>query len=266
MDNIGSFWTGKLFKFHYRDSIHDLMIARCFGHVNKELDLREVDKILNEIKNTKKEYEFNKRGIRRFSIKSMEKGRLKALIERNYIACLIKGAIIVDKNISVVNEEKNEIERKKEENEIPITLPFWIFKDGIVFSGAQAARDFLIPFLKETLNIEITIPHYEIGKIYADFKTSPGQVFGFGFIERPNAINAGSIFGEMELDDPLVSELDDSNKSFVSINLKISSKIIRVTIYSVGSIVIMQKWASMAETYSKLKTVKQELSGYESKV
>ncbi|MGC8622304.1 MAG: hypothetical protein ACP5U0_10355 [Caldisphaera sp.] len=258
----------KLFILHDRNisNIGNFMIARCFGHINKDLNLKEVERILNDIKTVNKEYKINKKGIELFSVKSVEKGRLKALIERDHLACLVKGIIKVNRNTQIINEEKNEIERKKEINEIQIILPFWIFKDGIVFSGAQAARDFLIPFLEDILNIKITIPYYDIGKIYTDLRDSPGRVFGFGFIERPNAINAGSIFGEMELDDPLVSELDDSNKSFVSINLKIKDSVIRITVYAVGSIVIMQKWLNMAETYSKLKIVKQELSKYETSV
>ena len=58
-------------------------------------------------------------------------------------------------------------------------------------------------------------------------------------------------------------ELDDSDKNFVSINLSIRNKIIRASVYSIGSIVIMQKWVSMAESYSKLKIVKDALAGYE---
>jgi hypothetical protein len=253
-------------KLYKKESQKDTMIGRCFGELSRELNLAEVEKILNENKNKTKSYNLEKRDVKEFSVHNLEKGRLKALVERKYIACLIKGDILVNKYVSTVNEEANEIERKNKEEKVSISMPFWIFKDEIVFSGAEAARDFVIPYLKELLGIEIIIPHYDIGRIYNDFKTKTGQVFGFGFIERPNSISAGSIFGEMEMDDPLVAELDESDKNFISINLKVKDKIIRASVYSIGSIVIMQKWNNMAETYPKLKIVRDALKAYEIKV
>lgn len=241
-------------------------LCRCFGHINSELNLKEAEKILIKNKNENHNYSVNKSDIKSFSVNSLESGRLTALSERKYIACLIRGQLTVNKNISVVNSFKNEIERQRQENIVPISLPFWIFKDEIIFAGAQVARDFTIPFIKDVLKVEVDIPHYDIKRIYADFKAQAGKVFGFGFIDRPNAISAGTIFGEMELDDPLVEELDDSDKNFVSINLSVRNKIIRVSIYSIGSIVIMQRWLNMAESYSKLKIVKDALAGYEIKV
>lgn len=266
LHSLNAFYTEVVSKVYKSRFEHINMIARCFGHINKELDLKEVDKILNKYKNEHKDYKIDKNNIKNFSVNLLEKGRLKGLVDRDYIACLIKGVITVNKNISTVNPEKNEIERKQEENQVPIYIPAWIFKDEIVFSGAQVARDFAIPYFTDLLKIEIKIPHYDISKIYNDFKSKSGQVFGFGFIDRPNAISAGSIFGEMELDDPLVSELDDSDKNFIAINLKVKDKIIRVSVYSVGSMVIMQKWISMAENYSRLKLVREMLKAYEIKV
>ena len=242
------------------------MIGRCFGHINSELNLKEVEGILIKNKNQNHNYSIDKSDIKSFSINSLEIGKLTALSERKYIACLIKGQLTVNKNIPVVNPFKNEIEQKKQESTVPISLPFWIFKDEIIFASAQTARDFTIPFIKEVLKVDVYIPHYDVKRIYKDFKTQTGKVFGFGFIDRPNAISAGAIFGEMELDDPLVEELDDSDKNFVSINLTIRDKVIRASVYSIGSIVIMQKWLNMAESYSKLKIVKDALTGYEIRV
>jgi len=260
-----NFNTLKVYKSKF-EYINDGMIARCFGYINKELDLEEVDNILNKYKNEHKVYEIDKNNIKNFSVNLLEKGRLKGLVDnRNYIACLIRGTITENKNFSTVNSEKNEIESKQEEEEVEIRIPAWIFKDEIVFSGAQTARDFAIPYFKDLLKIEIKIPHYNISKIYNDFK-STGEIFGFGFIDRPNPISAGSIFGEMESDDPLVSELDNSDKNFIAMNLRVGDKIIRVSVYSVGSIVIMQKWISMAENYSRLKLVREALKAYEIKV
>ena len=265
LQRLTTFYTqniAKLFKYKV-GSMNDVMIGRCFGHIDSELDLKEVEKILIKNKTQNHNYPIDKSDIKSFSVNSLESGKLTALSERKYIACLIKGQLTANKNMSVVNPFKNEIEWKKQENIVPVSLPFWIFKDEIIFAGAQVARDFTIPFIKDVLKIEVDIPHYDIKRIYADFKAQAGKVFGFGFIDRPNAISAGTIFGEMELDDPLVEELDDSDKNFVSINLSIRNKIIRASVYSIGSIVIMQKWVSMAESYSKLKIVKDALAGYE---
>ena len=252
----------KVFRFAHT-GINESMIGRCFGHLSKELNLRDVDALLKAAKDKEFTVDVDKRYIKKFTIKRLEKGRLKALVDRNFISCLLRVELVVNKLLPTIDEERDEIVQKTQEDTFTLSIPAWIFKDEIIFSKAELAREIAVPYLKNILGIDITIPAYDIGKIYDDYKVETGKIFGFGFIDRPNSIGKGSIFGEMDIDDPLVAELDESDKNFVAINLKIGTQIVRASIYSIGSIVIMQSWMKMAESYTKLNAIKGMLAKYE---
>jgi hypothetical protein len=259
LHNLKAFYTS-LFKLN-QGRINDIMIGRCFGHLSKPLNLKEADAILKKAE--LKEYHINKRDFKSFRIQAVEKGRLKGLVEREFITCLIKVELTVNKYIPTIDVERDEIVSKSEEVAIKLSIPAWIFKDEIIFSKAELARDVAVPYLSEILQVKIAIPHYDIKRIYNDYKQEAGKIFGFGFMDRPNSIKSGTIFGEMESDDPLVAELDGEDKSFVAINLKIKESLVRASIYSIGSIVIMQKWLKMAESYPKLRIIRDMLKQYE---
>ena len=250
----------KLFK---NEGQKEIMIGRCFGHLSKELNLREADELLKKARGKEFSVDVDKRYIKKFTIKSLEKGRLRALTDREFISCLLKVELVVNKLLPAIDEEKDEIVQKTQQDTFALSIPAWIFKDEIIFSKAEMAREIAVPYLKRILGIDITIPAYNIGKIYEDYKSEAGKIFGFGFIDRPNSIGKGAIFGEMDVDDPLVAELDESDKNFVAVNLKVGNQIVRASIYSIGSIVIMQSWLKMAENYTKLKAIRKVLEKYE---
>ena len=233
------------------------MIGRCFGKIKKEnYTLKDA---ISKIRETSTYFSNEDKTI---NIKEISFGNLKVLKERDYLSVLTKVDVKYKKNVPALDKEYNEIYTEKGDFEEHLFLPFWIFKDEIVFSSAQQSRDYIIPFLNKALTQDIKIPMYDVKKIYDDFEPQ-NRVWGFGFMKRPEAVSAGQVFGEITATDPLVQQLENSSKNFCAINLQITNIEVKVAIYSVGTIVIHKNWSKMTTYRDKLKEVQDTLKPYE---
>jgi hypothetical protein len=233
------------------------MIGRCFGSIEKEdYTLKEA---LAKIGAVSREFKVDGKDV---LIKELTFGNLKALKEREFVSALAKVEVKYKKNLPVLDKQFNEILTQKGDFDERLFLPFWLMKDQIVFSSAQQSRDYLIPFLNEALKQKITIPHYNVKKIYDDYEPQD-RVCGFGFMKRPDAISSGQVFGEIKSADPLVQQLEDSSKSFCAIALLFKNVEVKIAIYEVGTIVIHKNWAKMSSYRSSLKQIQDTLKSYE---
>jgi hypothetical protein len=162
----------------------------------------------------------------------------------------------------LINEVSADKAYSSRNNLKKLYLPFWLFKNQLVFSSAQQSRDYLLPLLNKALNQKITIPFYDVKRIYDDFE-SQNRVWGFGFMKRPDAISSGQVFGEIASDDPLVQQLENSSKSFCAISLPFKEGEVKIAVYAVGTIVIHKNWAKMNNYRTNLKVIQDKLKPYE---
>lgn len=233
------------------------MIGRCFGYVEEEnYTLKDA---IAEINESDKEFKVDDKEV---IIKDISFGNLKALKERDFVSALAKIEVKYKKNLPTLSKEFNEIYTEKGDFDEKLYLPFWLFKNKLVFSSAQQSRDYLIPRLNKALNQKITIPFYDVKRIYDDFE-SQNRVWGFGFMKRPDAISSGQVFGEIASEDPLVQQLENSSKSFCAISLPFKEGEVKIAVYAVGTIVIHKNWAKMNNYRTNLKVIQDKLKPYE---
>lgn len=184
------------------------------------------------------------------------------LREREFLAVLTQVNASVKRYVQSLDPQVNEITSKQEDVSEIVRLPFWIFKDSIVFAKADPSRDFLLPFIQDKLGIQVKIPKYNVQRLFED-KKDYGAIWGFGFNDRPGAISAGALYGEMDQADAMIQEVDGVDKNFVSMTFDVGGEHVKASIYKVGSIVIYKGWNKMAATHQKLKVIKTQLADYE---
>lgn len=233
------------------------MVGRSFGYiVSENYELRES---VSKMRDSKKEFML---GVKQVSLTDIAFGNLRALKEREYLSVLTHFVVKYKKNLPILYKEFNEISTEKGDYEEKFWLPFWLFKDRIIFSSAQQSRDYLVPFLNDALNQDIRIPQYNVQQIYDDFEPQD-RVWGFGFMKRPDAISSGQLYGEVAAADPLVQQLENSSKNFCAINLPLHDIELKIAVYSVGTIVVHKNWAKMNTYKDKFKEIQKKLETYE---
>lgn len=238
-------------------------MGRSFGRVSDNIDLSLFSSRIKEI-NRYHGYIAMKEN-RPFDIQVIDQGIFSGasvLAEREYIACLATVKLYVEKRSPVLDRDKNEIDVEKAMIEVVEKLPFWVQRDSVIFSRSTDARHFLIPYLQERIRTEINIPHYNVKRIYEDYKPG-GRVCGFGFLDRPDAISSGSVYGDIDPTDPLITELDSTEKNFVCLRLNICGDEVSINVYRNGTIVIKKNWYEMGSYLPCLRKVTEFLRGYE---
>lgn len=82
-------------------------------------------------------------------------------------------------------------------------------------------------------------------------------------MDRPEAIGSGSVYGDIDMTDPLIQELDDSEKNFVCLKLNIKGEETSINVYKSGTVVVRKNWYEMASHISSLKEIRDYLKKYE---
>jgi hypothetical protein len=237
------------------------MIGRSFGHVGSEINLNDFSRILREGGS----YEWTRDGRvkQRFRIEAIDQGAFagpEVMQEREFITCLAQIRTEIEKGRPFLDRRGNEVRIEKEV--IPITdrLPFWVFSNEIIFTSARTARQFLLPYFNDELKLNVSIHGYDVEKIYNEKKQI---ACGFGFMNRPESIGSGAIYGDIDLTDPLVQELDDSEKNFVCLTLMVDHEPTSFNVYKSGTVVIKKNWFEMAPNVNNLRRIRAFLEPYE---
>ena len=196
-------------------------IGRCFGKMPEGTSLN-----LEEVKRKLKEGDMEFFGRDRedsWKFEYVEVGQVTALRRREFLTVLTKVSARVKRYIPTIDVDVNEITPRQQYIEESLWLPFWVFEDGVMFAKAEKSREFLLPFIKRKLGIDVTIPHYDVQRLYNDEK-GRGTLMGTGFSDRAGAISAGSLFGEIDEDDAMLEEIEGADKNFVFMKFTIDGE------------------------------------------
>jgi hypothetical protein len=237
------------------------MIGRSLGIVGSDINLDDFSRVLR----AGGTYEWTHDGKvkQKFRIEAIDQGVFsgpEVIQNREFITCLAEIRIEIEKGRPVLDRRLNEVKIVKET--IPMTdrVPFWVFSNEIIFTSAKTARQFLLPYLNDELKLNVSIHGYDVKKIYEDKKSI---ACGFGFMNRPESIGSGAIYGDIDLTDPLVQELDDSEKNFVCLTIPVDHEPISFNVYRSGTIVIKKSWFEMAPNVNNLRRIWSSLRPYE---
>ena len=239
------------------------MIGRSFADTDGRTDLRAFSRVLAEGGGF--EWKLQGRNETSYTVDAFLLGTFtgpEVIADRTYLSCLAIITIKGLKSQANLDAPKNEVKIEKLPYSYENRLPFWVTKDYMMFTSASAARQYLLPFMKNAAGLNLSIPEYDVKHIYEDYKNS-GQVGGFGFMDRPDAIGSGSVYGDIDMTDPLIVELDDSEKNFVCLRLDIDNEDVSVNIYKSGTLVIKKNWNLMANYLKKLVKIRDTLRQYE---
>lgn len=239
------------------------MIGRSFADTGGRTDPKEFSGVLAKGGGFK--WKLQGRNETSYTVDAFLQGTFtgpEVIADRTYLSCLAIITIEGLKNQANLDVPMNEVKIERLPYSYENRLPFWVTKDYMMFTSASAARQYLLPFMKNVAGLDLSIPEYDVKSIYEDYKQS-GQVGGFGFMDRPDAIGSGSVYGDIDMTDPLIVELDDSEKNFVCLRLMINSEEISANIYKSGTLVIKKNWNSMANYLEKLVEIRDTLRKYE---
>jgi hypothetical protein len=225
------------------------MIGRGFCKLDREVDITEAVRKLDNLKN--KKYYSDIKKIKGYTIKKIEKGTTKNYFpensndeKRNLVPIIFNIEVEKEENLAKINSSQTDIDMDKKLVKSEINLFFWLFSDRIIFSNVPNSRIFLIPRLKEILGFDLKLPEYDVDKVFNDFKAdkSKGDIRGYGFKERKDYMHSGFLSGDPDTSDQVVAQTINDKKTQVLLKVNVLGDDVFFTVYSSGSVVIGKNW------------------------
>lgn len=239
-------------------------MGRSFADTDRELSLDDFSRLLKE----DEIFESNFAGKKgRYRVEAVQQGIFNGssvLVDRTYLSCLAFVTVNSERNMPKLDAPKNEVRNEMQPYNFENRFPFWVTENFLMFTGAANARRFLLPFLEQKTGLKLELPEYDVERIYDDYKErGSASICGFGFMDRPEAIGSGSLYGDIDMTDPLIVELDGSEKNFVCLRLNINRMKVSVNIYKSGTLVIKKNWVEMQNYLGKISEIRERFREYE---